>query len=721
MNSTLSLNLVNEGIVRNYWLNIEPVPVVNSMSVADAAALIDETFQVDSCDEEYDPWGHEHAEPEIPTADDFDVATGILDIPSCDTDTTVSVKIFVAYPEEDEAYTIRLSNGRVVENLRFRESVTHIITVTDANSVTLDNPIVANLEMSWQNISSAPELQVEENTIFWDGPFTGTIKAEFDTIYDLVTVRIDELEENTSVELFGTYPGSSWTAADGEEDLAASQCEMLVFYHYQYFGEVLTAPDLENAVNSDVSLAICNNNYGGSLDVEDGEEERRENCIENCVSLCADDGGSEEKADCVAERGKCLADCAGDPSCEADCYDTFNTCYAAAEPLPDPDCVTACEDECSRDCFGRKNAIEICHCNTGSVVHNEALYPVDCTAQEDTGAIREQDAENIVYNDCGGRDEVFDRDHYAEICPEEPDPVTSGLEVIGYEELDLSPNNLPWCVSMTRALEPDSDPDAATKAELEEKYTNISFAGVGPADSNVCGEFVVEQLSPCDDDAPDMSMDQEPVYVAPGDDVTLYAVGGTAPYTWKLPAGKHFVFANSRYEITTTEPSTAVYADFDACGSIEVEVVDQCAKTASVAVLSITGEWKRTIVYNAGCGSYCSCYDGAMFASNYGCEDHDAYQESCQEYRYIGNMRYYSHTGSESFDDLSTAERLRAESCTTAFESLEGVCSPHGIVDYCMSSNGSPIYGVDRLREYQAHIWACPDDDVEWVYLPDPA
>jgi hypothetical protein len=700
----------------DYWINIVQVgDEDNGMTVGDAAELVDESFDVKVCDENYDPFNVEGNEAEEPDPFDIDMAIAeyALGMEWCDVlpdgSYYVQLKVFLSHPLEDSKYVLRLSNGLVQQTLPVTEEVTHKIDVDGQEYVILDNPIVSEPVMEWLNPDDGPELMVSGNKIYWEGETTGTIQATFRTSYYLVDIRVDG-DPKDLLNIQGTFPikynGTGFFPVNATLEDEDIQCTVMGFYHLKYEDLVLHKPERDESVSADVALAICNGNYAESVVVEGPEPL---NCYESCLKYCDHIPIEDVRAECGIARTACLEECDGDPVCEDKCQQDFEHCYANAKPEPTEECKEECEEDCTRDCYKKLNVIERCHCSNQSHTNQERIT-VDCPIDTPTGTELKQDEETTEFYDCGGRDEFFEEDYYNSIC-EEPKP--DNLYILGYDGMDLSPSGLPWCGKMTRALTPSKEPNPSARAVIESKYPNVSWRGVGP-ESNICGDWEVEQIAPCDANPPPIEWGTSGQVVEPGGHVTVYISGGTPPFTFRLN-GEGFMFGNGTGRIDTFYRSATIYADFDACGRCNISVVDQCGEGAKGAVKSVEGEW-HTVALLTSCGiPWCTCSDGWYFASEATCSG-QLDGESCYEYTYEDDMRYLSKTAHQHVLSESTRDMLNETPCHQALD-LPGVCEPIWVVNSCASGDGV-IWGWTRVRSYQAWIWGCPGEEHEWEYVP---
>jgi len=225
---TASENLAPED---GYWLIIEQVKD-EPLTAGEVAEIIDELFDLTPCK---DPIVTGKEPKEEPPADMGEVLEKTdADLSACERRLTgtyqVDLRIVRSHP--DLPYVLRLSAGKILETVVNEKSIVITVDVKDSSSVTLTLPVRSSLSCSWMgsviNKTGAinpPIIRVKGNTLFWDGKCTGTIRAEFHTVEDLVTVEIPGVPN---------YVGS---------DLGKTQDAVaLAFYHYQVYSCDTTPP-----------------------------------------------------------------------------------------------------------------------------------------------------------------------------------------------------------------------------------------------------------------------------------------------------------------------------------------------------------------------------------------------------------------------------------------------------------------------------------------------
>ena len=234
-----------------YWLTIEQVVEDERATVGFVADTIDALFDTTLCVESQD---EEPAAPEEPvTPDSFEDMDDVLDKIGEKTEVDMSacemlrsgtyqtdLKIIRSHP--DVPYTLRLSVGKIIETVLSSESVSINQNVKNESSVILPFPVQTGLRVSWlgqvigkNGVITPPAIQALGNTLFWGVEVTGSLRAEFGTLYDLVTVEIPGIPN---------YVGSELGESQG--------ANILAFYHYHVYRADINPPEVDEGLFEEV-------------------------------------------------------------------------------------------------------------------------------------------------------------------------------------------------------------------------------------------------------------------------------------------------------------------------------------------------------------------------------------------------------------------------------------------------------------------------------------
>ncbi|KKR35962.1 MAG: hypothetical protein UT69_C0038G0004 [Candidatus Yanofskybacteria bacterium GW2011_GWE1_40_10] len=234
-----------------YWLIIEQVVEDERATVGFVADTIDALFDTTLCVESQD---EEPALPEEPvTPDSFEDMDEVIDKIAEKTEVDMSaceilrsgtyqtdLKIIRSHP--DIPYALRLSVGKIIKTVLSSEQVSVNQNVKNQSFTILPFPVQTGLRVSWlgqvigkNGVITPPAIQALGNTLFWGVEATGSLRAEFGTLYDLVTVEIPGIPNYVGSEL-------------GESQSA----DVLAFYHYHVYRADINPPEVDDGLFEEV-------------------------------------------------------------------------------------------------------------------------------------------------------------------------------------------------------------------------------------------------------------------------------------------------------------------------------------------------------------------------------------------------------------------------------------------------------------------------------------
>lgn len=563
---SLSIQFVNEDI-DPYWLHMEIVKEEDEegMSVGQAASIIDSLYDISVCGANSDPYNvnNTQAVNNDPTPQTFaDTLQALMLTPSScamageEGAYDVDIKVFRSHPGT-EIYKLRLSNGTASLPIRKEERVSHTIDVENASHYTFDNPIKDRPVIAWIGFDG-PDIHIKGNTIWWDGLVTGTIKAEFDTEYDLVHIHVNgELINSQIIE--GTLPpdylGEGWYSGTNDAyeivNIQNIQCSVLAFYHYQYEELILNRPEVDSSVTGGSMDFLCNAllGSGGPIDVDDGDNpwDYDRDCLNACLSRCSGLEGDE---------------------------------YI--------NCESSCREECTRWCEQENKLTEICDCS-----HDETKYiqttRVVCPSDVGTGSKLPDKTPIVKFIPCNDTDEeVDDPEFYAETCctnwpfPNKP---------------------MPRCEIVYSGYSGDGEFSESDKKPYKDRYDVVSFVGVGPKEG-ICGEQSVEQvITPkncCLDPSPVyIHPENNPSVIADNSSARIIATGGTFPFTWSVSGeGAYFLYDGRKVNKLENEGGSVILYTDDVCGTIKITISDACDQEDDYSLRAADGHWSTVVYYS---------------------------------------------------------------------------------------------------------------------------
>lgn len=249
-----------------WWLRMEEPVATDIATVADAAEIIDSLYDLDPCFGQNVQNENGTVPPEEPTKDKLkQVARAKVDIAECARmrmgDYTKIIHIYKSHPPLP--YKLRVDVGEIKSTTTTYKDIAKTIAVKDVSFIRLDMPVVSGLVASWAGsvvdstgTINPPVLKlVYGNTIFWNKTVTGTLKIQYRTIFDIVTIFVPGIPN---------YVGSP----NGKPQ----ECNILAFYHFQTFKLTINAPDKDSKADEAKLAEICGWYESGTPDSDDEPE-----------------------------------------------------------------------------------------------------------------------------------------------------------------------------------------------------------------------------------------------------------------------------------------------------------------------------------------------------------------------------------------------------------------------------------------------------------------
>lgn len=187
------------------WVRLEPEAGQGDVAtVAQAAAVIDELFQIEPCagglgtgglEVEVGPAGT--LEPPVEEQQFDQVTKNTLGIGVCQAAAAgwswqAQVRVLRSHP--DRPYVLRIDRGEVIATERIDEQVETALLFADANTATLDRPVAGQVAGSWGSVvtrsGQAPTWRISGATVNLDRRATGQLNLSYRTTYDLVTIKV---------------------------------------------------------------------------------------------------------------------------------------------------------------------------------------------------------------------------------------------------------------------------------------------------------------------------------------------------------------------------------------------------------------------------------------------------------------------------------------------------------------------------------------------------
>lgn len=178
-----------------WWLRLVQLGIEDdTATLADAAELIDTLYSIDACTQTTTAT----EDPDSATTDEV-VETEVRRLVcSYDDQANIDVQMHVIRSHPSEPYRLALQGGELKMVETITEITTQTIILEDADSITLDYPVLGDFSASWAGAvygasgSISPPIRRTGNTLSFGGATikAGTITATYATEYDLATITI---------------------------------------------------------------------------------------------------------------------------------------------------------------------------------------------------------------------------------------------------------------------------------------------------------------------------------------------------------------------------------------------------------------------------------------------------------------------------------------------------------------------------------------------------
>ena len=252
-----------------YWLRMEQDSEADLVTQGEVAEMLDKLYDLDPCivvEEEQSDVEQGASEPP-PIEELYKTAKEVFggDLMACAKALaggyTAIIKVYRSHL--DEPYKLVLSVGKAVATVPTLEQRIDTIEVSGSSSIELEYPVAGSIAAGWLGpviseglIVVAPLIKRQGNLLYWDTSADGTIRVEYITEYDQVTIEVPGVPN---------FPGSD---AGESQDV-----KVVAFYHMMVFQGEVNAPDDDNSVNKGDLKQLCGYNKTGQMDIVDDEDE----------------------------------------------------------------------------------------------------------------------------------------------------------------------------------------------------------------------------------------------------------------------------------------------------------------------------------------------------------------------------------------------------------------------------------------------------------------
>jgi len=279
-------------VTEEYWLRIEQVTEEAAITTEEASTLVDSLYDINPCIEET---AESTEETEVTQEKLYSTAVDVFgdDLEACRSelagDYVAEVKVWQSHLLE--SYKLELSAGEVIETVRVFENLSLDLDVKGQSSIDLEYPVASTIAVAWigavLGAETSPEITLTGTVLSWGTLMTGTIRVEFTTAYDLVTVSVPGIPEFEGAEVGDTQ-----------------SVKILGFFHRMVFIGEISPPEDDTTVTNGALVQLCGYLSSGELgEVEPpaeptAEEIPKYGCIDS-RALWTNSSFYEEKC-CVA-------------------------------------------------------------------------------------------------------------------------------------------------------------------------------------------------------------------------------------------------------------------------------------------------------------------------------------------------------------------------------------------------------------------------------------
>lgn len=241
----------------NRWIRIEQLqPEDESISVGEAASIIDEMFGIDACDG-LSGGGEESAvsedgttenAPDEETVDEV-IKNKLLGKDICDQNQHWTAQVVVLRSHQQPGYTIRSETSKVVSTELVTETIRETIDFEEGTYKDLTWPFLGDFS---SNLSSDVEVKILGSTVNLSTP-SGKVSVKYRTSYERLQIKVPVDEGSTQ-----------------NEDDTLNRPELPPAAIIAFWGDLATAcelepPDQDDSISQAELAALCNGSGGSSM------------------------------------------------------------------------------------------------------------------------------------------------------------------------------------------------------------------------------------------------------------------------------------------------------------------------------------------------------------------------------------------------------------------------------------------------------------------------
>ena len=557
----------------SFWIRLEQEkPEDETLTVAEAAEIIDSLYDIEPCDDGMGGGGEEASEENDPEEEELDAAMSemLRRAGVCDEAEYWEAEVKVYRSHRHPGYELRSDTAEVYAVTPARESCRQVVKAS-GSAIELDMPYDGGLT----GIPAGVNWAVRGSTVNLDRPVSGRLVLRYNTYYERVTLRISAKAEGWEN---GVAPWNAIVTTGGEGGQARAElpsAAVVAFWRDMAASCELEPPEQDDGMSDDERKDVCGENgeSGGGGSISGGED-----CWRSVThyDLC---NCSRARVNVWTETVP--ASC--DDAASEDVFGNYVHCEGEEDDVHDPEFY---EKRC---CHAPPPGLPRCrrtyavyrggHAIEGGADHWKSLYGDDVSlvaVMPKEGVCGDIVTEWIVpqRNCC---------DDVPPLEPYEDNPTTISQGGVVALRVRGGRHPISWRASagLTFAGGAQYLPDGGQGQWVYADADACPNGGVQVDD----GCTRIHMPLSLDTSDPDMTLAPDNVTVAPGSHLSITAVNNRGAVQWEPGALRLISTSGEHNEAATFEAPDGF------CGQTEVVASDACGIIATARVLSTAGRW----------------------------------------------------------------------------------------------------------------------------------
>lgn len=585
---TVTYTAPEAGVGESRWLRVEQLePEDESITVAEAAGIIDSLYQIDPCEEGIGGGGEE-ADEEPPEEERFDdeMASMMRRSGLCDEPEYWTAVVDVLRSHQTPAYVLRSETATVETTTRMRVSRRQTLDVNGA-TIELDHPYAGNLS----GIPAGVKWVVRGSTVNLDRSVNARLRLRYDSEWDRVSLRVPTGAAggagNSPYAVAGASGGppglvGPWETSGGHTVRPElPEAAVTVFWLDLAAGCDLHPPPQDDSLGADELRELCDppgsSGGGGGISHDEPTDcwrsvHRYDRC--NCSRKRTNEYSSEESAPCDGGASGSHVGARSE-------FGSYVHCEGEEDEINDPEYY---EEHC---CHPPPGPLPRCRrsyavYSGGAAIESggeywKKIYGPDVVMV----AVMPEDGRcgdlittwNVSSEDCC--DDVED------LRPREDNP--EYIRAPGMVVMCVDGGKYPYSWTVSAGYQLDNESNHKREGGGCEKIF---------ATEEACNDCTIRVSDGCstttlhlsrENPAEEMEMHPDQTTISPGAGVSLFVSNAQGEVQW----------TPGKLKMTTPQGlhHASFVSDEDFCGSTTVTAVDACGNIAHATVLSTRGRW----------------------------------------------------------------------------------------------------------------------------------